>query len=185
MVQAWYQGGVSVFDFTDSANPVEIAFFDRGPVAERTSSGGNPLVTLAGFWSGYYHDGHIFGSEIARGLDVFTLLESEHLAQAEIDAAALAVFDEFNAQHQPRLTWPASFTLVRAKFAQALRTGTMSEQFAAQVELMIDLAERFAGGPQEQAAVALLNAAAGQLDASVGRQAELAGALRDLAGTLG
>jgi hypothetical protein len=65
-VQAWYQGGISVFDFTDPANPFEIAYFDRGPMdAERLVSGG--------YWSAYWYNGHIYGSEMARGLDVFRL----------------------------------------------------------------------------------------------------------------
>jgi LVIVD repeat len=181
MVQAWYQGGVSVFDFTDSANPFEIAYFDRGPVAERHDSDGDPLVTLGGFWSTYYYNGHIYGSEIARGLDVLSLTPSEHLDQAEVEAAALVRLDLLNAQHQPQLIWPASFTLVNAKFAQALRTDTMSENTATRVEFLIDRAERFSGGPQQRAVPGLLRAAANQLDESVTRQAELADALRDLA----
>jgi hypothetical protein len=185
LVQGWYQGGISVVDFTDSANPVEIAYFDRGPVAERTNASGAQLVTVGGFWAAYYLNGHIYSSEIARGLDVFTLVETEHLAQAEIDVAALVRFDELNAQHQPLLAWPASFELVRAKYAQALRTGTMSQDTADRLPVLIDLAEQLAGGPQNRAAVALLKAAAGQLDPSVGRQAELAQALLDLADALG
>jgi hypothetical protein len=185
LVQGWYQGGISVVDFTDSANPVEIAYFDRGPVAERTNASGAQLVTVGGFWAAYYLNGHIYSSEIARGLDVFTLVETEHLAQAEIDVAALVRFDELNAQHQPLLAWPASFELVRAKYAQALRTGTMSQDTADRLPILVDLAEQFAGGPQNRAAVALLKAAAGQLDPSVGRQAELAQALLDLADALG
>jgi hypothetical protein len=185
MVQAWYQGGISVFDFTDSANPVEIAYFDRGPVAERENDDGDPLVTLGGFWSAYYYNGHIYGSEIARGFDVLALTPSEHLDQAEVDAAAVVQLDLFNAQHQPQLTWPASFTLVRAKYAQALRTDTMPENTATRVEFLIDRAERFAGGQQHRAVPGLLDAAANQLDPSVSRQAELADALYALADELG
>ena len=96
MVQAWYQGGVSVFDFTDGANAVEIAYFDRGPADPAK------LIT-AGYWSTYFYNGYIYGSEIARGLDILKLLPTEHLTQNEIDAAAQAHFDEFNAQHQPQL----------------------------------------------------------------------------------
>ena len=82
MVQAWYQGGMSVFDFTDSTKPVEIAYFDRGPIDAKQ------LIT-GGYWSTYWYNGHIYGSEIARGLDVFKLMPSEHLSQNEIDAATL------------------------------------------------------------------------------------------------
>jgi hypothetical protein len=184
MVQAWYQGGISVFDFTDSANPVEIAFFDRGPVALRENSSGNPLVTVGGFWSAYYYRGHVFGTEIARGFDVFGLTESEHLHRAELDAAALVQFDLLNVQHQPQLSWPASFPVVEATFVQADRTGTMSPTTADRIERLIDLAEALADGPQQRAAAALLRAGAQQLDPAVERQAALADAMRDLADTL-
>jgi hypothetical protein len=96
MVQAWYQGGVSVFDFTDSAKPFEIAFFDRGPLdAKRLITGGH--------WSAYWYNGRIYASEIARGLDVLRLTASEHLSQKEIEAAEAVRVDEFNAQHQRRI----------------------------------------------------------------------------------
>ena len=96
MVQGWYQGGISVFDFTDSANPIEIAFFDRGPVDEK-------VLMSAGYWSVYWYNGHIYGSEIARGLDILKLIPSEHLSQAEIDAAMQVRWTEFNPQMQPRV----------------------------------------------------------------------------------
>jgi LVIVD repeat-containing protein len=185
MIQAWYQGGISVLDFTDSANPVEIAFFDRGPVVERTNGAGNPLATLGGFWSAYYYRGNIFGSEIARGFDVLELTESEHLAEAELAVAAQVQFDRFNTQSQPELAWPASFTLVRAKLVQAVRTDTLSATMIERLERTINLAERQADRSNDRAAAALLRAAATQLDEEVARQAELAGALQDLAGTLG
>jgi hypothetical protein len=96
MVQAWYQGGVSVFDFTDPAKPFEIAFFDRGPLDAKQ------LIT-GGHWSAYWYNGRIYASEIARGLDVLRLKPTEHLSQKEIDAAEAVRADEFNAQHQRRL----------------------------------------------------------------------------------
>ena len=184
MIQAWYQGGISLIDFTDSANPVEIAYFDRGPVAERRNAQGSPLVTLGGFWSAYYYRGHIYGTEIARGLDVFALTASEHLDQAEIDVAGLVQLDVFNAQHQPGLLWDPSFTLVWAKYAQAVRTGTMSPHTEAKVQATVEKAERFAAGPQRRAAVAQLRNAARLLDQRVPRQAELADALHSLADDL-
>ncbi|WJY19779.1 DUF305 domain-containing protein [Alteriqipengyuania flavescens] len=100
-VQAWYQGGISVIDFTDPANPFEIAFFDRGPVFE-------PRLTMGGYWSAYWYDGKIYGTEIARGLDVFELTPSEFLSQAEIDAAKAAIYPGgvFNPQTQTQVTWP-------------------------------------------------------------------------------
>ncbi len=101
MVQAWYQGGISVFDFTDSSKPVEIAFFDRGPIDEKK-------MILGGYWSAYWYDGYIYGTEIARGLDVLKLLPSDHLTANEIEAAALVNRDRFNVQQQRRIDWPAS-----------------------------------------------------------------------------
>lgn len=95
MVQAWYQGGVSIFDFTDSANPFEIAYFDRGPLDADE-------LMLGGYWSAYWYNGRIYGSEIARGLDVFRLTPSEHLSASEIAAAERVRIDEFNPQLQTR-----------------------------------------------------------------------------------
>jgi hypothetical protein len=117
MAQAWYQGGISIVDFTDSANPVEIAFFDRGPISPTA-------LVLGGFWSAYWYNGHIYGSEIARGFDVFGLLPSEHVSEAEIGAAGEALLDEFNAQHQTAFTWAPSFNVARARFDQLARTCT-------------------------------------------------------------
>jgi hypothetical protein len=93
-VQAWYQGGISVFDFTDRTNPFEIATSTGAPQRDRLATGGQ--------WSSYWYNGLIIGSEIARGLDVLRLTPSEHLTQNELDAANLISFDEFNPQHQPR-----------------------------------------------------------------------------------
>ena len=101
MAQAWYQGGISVFDFTDATHPIEIAFFDRGPVD------GKQLVT-GGFWSAYWYNGSIYGSEIARGIDIFKLKPTEYLSQNEIDAALLIRNDELNPQEQGRIVWPAA-----------------------------------------------------------------------------
>jgi hypothetical protein len=97
LVQAWYQGGISVMDFTDSENPEEIAFFDRGPLDE-------DQLILGGFWSAYYYNGHIYGSEIARGFDVLELTESEHLSADELEQAAAVRLDDFNPQAQPQIT---------------------------------------------------------------------------------
>jgi hypothetical protein len=100
MVQAWYQGGISVFDFTDPENPFEIAYFDRGPMSAQ-----EPI--LGGHWSAYWYNGAIFASEIGRGLDVFRLTPSEHLSQSEIDAATQVRMESFNPQSQSRFRWPA------------------------------------------------------------------------------
>ncbi len=126
MVQAWYQGGISVFDFTDSAKPFEIAFFDRGPIdAEQLMMGGH--------WSAYWYDGRIYGTEIARGLDVLQLLPSEHLTQNEINAASSLPAGVFNPQTQRRSTWPASPTLALAYLDQLERSNALSPSTASSV----------------------------------------------------
>ena len=119
MVQAWYQGGVSVFDFTDSARPVEIAFFDRGPVNEKQ-------LVSGGYWSTYWYNGFIYGAEIARGLDVFRLTPSEFLSQNEIDAATQVRVPTFNAQQQPKVTWPATIVVARAYLDQLTRSNAVA-----------------------------------------------------------
>jgi hypothetical protein len=119
MVQGWYQGGVSVFDWTDVSNPVEIAFFDRGPLnAERLQS--------AGSWSAYWHNGLIYSSEIARGLDVLELQPSAFISQNEIDAAKTVRFEFYNPQEQKRFVWPPSFALARAYLDQLERGNGMA-----------------------------------------------------------
>src|SRR5690606_7577066 len=115
MVQAWYQGGISVFDFTDPANPVEIAFFDRGPVNATEMGNG-------GAWSTYWYNGSVVSSEIGRGLDILELTPSGHLSQNEIDAAKSVRLDYFNAQQQPKIVWPASFAVVRSYVDQLERS---------------------------------------------------------------
>ena len=102
-VQAWYQGGISVIDFTDSTRPQEIAYFDRGPIDAKQ-------LVLGGFWSAYYYGGRIYGTEIARGLDVLALEPSQRLTAAEIAAAGAARYpgDVFNPQTQQSVTWPKS-----------------------------------------------------------------------------
>ncbi|HCC27027.1 MAG TPA: DUF305 domain-containing protein, partial [Erythrobacter sp.] len=100
-VQAWYQGGISVIDFTDAENPFEIAYFDRGPVDA------DQLIT-GGYWSAYWYNGRIYATEISRGLDVFALSPSEFLTAEEIAAAEAAQYDGgvFNPQTQTQVSWP-------------------------------------------------------------------------------
>ncbi len=133
--QAWYQGGLSVIDFTDSANPQEIAFFDRGPIH------GDVLVT-GGFWSTYWYNGKIYGSEIVRGLDVMALLPSEHLSENEIAAAALADQGKaFNPQQQFRVTWPAEPVVARAYMDQLQRSDTLPEAAMTDLTRALDRAK--------------------------------------------
>jgi hypothetical protein len=135
MVQAWYQGGVSVFDFTDSEKPFEIAYFDRGPVDPKQ------LIT-GGHWSAYWYNGYIYGAEIARGLDVLRLKPGEHLSQNELDAAALVRFDAFNAQQQRKVEWPASPVVAKAYVDQLARSNAIDAQRAAAVRAALDGKDR-------------------------------------------
>ena len=154
MVQAWYQGGLSMFDFTDSAHPVEIAYFDRGPLdAEK--------LIVGGYWSTYWYNGRIYASEISRGIDIFKLLPSEHLSQNEIDAASLVRMDEFNAQAQPKMTWPATVTVSRAYLDQLNRSKGISAARAAAVKSALDQAEKDKAG---KGAIDQLEAVAKQVE---------------------
>jgi hypothetical protein len=154
MVQSWYQGGISVFDWTDARNPYEIAFFDRGPVNANR-------MEMGGAWSTYWYNGVIVSSEIARGLDVAELLPSQHLTQNEIDAAKTVRFSEFNAQGQPRLSWPPSFALAKAYLDQAERNGCLTASRVTDLRSAIGNAERATGSERQQA----LQRVAGTLDA--------------------
>ena len=114
MVQSWYQGGISVFDWTDAANPKEIAYFDRGPMDSTKHVDG-------GYWSSYWYNGYIVGSEMSRGLDLFELKPSAFITRNEIEAAKLVKFEYFNAQEQPKLVWQPSFVVARAYLDQLRR----------------------------------------------------------------
>jgi len=153
MVQAWYQGGISVFDFTDPARPFEIAFFDRGPIDRET-------LALAGFWSAYWYNGMIVGSEIGRGLDIFALKPSEFLSQNEIDAAKSVRVSRFNPQLQERIVWPASFAVVRSYLDQLGRSNGLASARAAAVAAELTRAEGLSAGARRSA----LNRLASSLD---------------------
>ena len=135
MVQGWYQGGISVFDFTDSAKPVEIAFFDRGPVDDK-------VLMSAGYWSVYWYNGYIYGSEIARGLDILKLIPSEHLSQPEIDAATQVRWTEFNPQMQPRVEHAANFITARAYVDQLARGNVFNAERANALRTAMQRADR-------------------------------------------
>jgi hypothetical protein len=175
MVQGWYQGGVSVFDFTDSTHPFEIAYFDRGPIDPKQ------LIT-GGYWSAYWYNGNIYASEIARGIDVFRLTPSEHLSQNEIDAAVLVRSEEFNAQQQPRATWPANFIVARAYLDQLTRSKGIQPARAAAVKTALD---RATGDRPARAALDQLDAEASQLEQDAGSASGRdADRLRSLAATI-
>ncbi|MEP6491782.1 MAG: hypothetical protein ABJF01_03840 [bacterium] len=148
MVQGWYQGGISVFDWTDAGKPKEIAYFDRGPLdANRLVSGGS--------WSVYWYNGALVSSEIARGLDVFELMPSGFISQNELDAAKTVHFDYLNAQGQPKLVWPASFSLSRAYLDQLSRNNGLSAEKIAATRLALTAAEKLSGQPRKDALTAL------------------------------
>jgi hypothetical protein len=175
MVQGWYQGGVSVFDFTDSAHPVEIAFFDRGPIDA------NALV-IGGYWSAYWYNGRIYGSEIARGVDVFRLLPSEYLSQNEIDAAMLVRMDELNVQKQPKIVWPTSLTVSRAYLDQLNRAHALPADRAAALKSAIDKADK---GKPSKAALDQLDSLASQLEKDAASASGIdATHMKDLAASL-
>ena len=160
-VQAWYQGGVSVVDFTDSANPVEIAFFDRGPVDTEE------LIT-AGYWSTYWYNGRIYGTEISRGLDVFEMQPSDFLTENEIAAASLeALKGTVNAQTQERITWPAEPVVARAYQDQLLRTGAIDEAQSRELSEALNRAQRLLErGNSNRNAASELEALAGRFETS-------------------
>jgi|HubBroStandDraft_2_1064218.scaffolds.fasta_scaffold04798_2 hypothetical protein len=124
-VQAWYQGGISVVDFTDIAHPFEIAYFDRGPIDPK-------MLVLGGDWSAYWYNGSIYGSEIARGLDVFELTPTKFLTQNEIDAAKSVRVAELNVQNQQKIEWPAKLIVAKAYLDQLERSEALpGDQIAA------------------------------------------------------
>ena len=153
MVQGWYQGGLSVFDFTDPAHPKEIAYFDRGPIdADK--------MLIGGYWAGYYYNGYIYGSEIARGLDVFKLVPTSDLSQNEIDAANLVRFDQLNPQSQPHVTWPAAFVVARAYVDQLTRGNGLPSARLSAISSALTGAESARGAARASA----LRTLAAQLD---------------------
>ena len=134
-VQAWYQGGISVVDFTDPANPFEIAYFDRGPIDPK-------MLVLGGDWSAYWYNGYIYGSEIARGLDVFQLTPTKFLTQDEIDAAKAVRVDELNVQNQQKIEWPATLVVAKAYVDQLSRSQALPAKRIAELQKAIRSAEK-------------------------------------------
>jgi len=161
MVQSWYQGGVSVFDFSDSTHAKEIAYFDRGPI------NGEAMIS-GGYWSSYWYNGNIYGSEIARGIDVFKLKPSEFLSQNEIDAAMQFRLQEFNSQNQPKVVWEPTAAVAKAYMDQLSRSKSIS---AAQVKTVSDALSKADG--KSKAAVDQLETLAGQFDADAAKASGL------------
>jgi hypothetical protein len=176
MVQSWYQGGVSVFDWTDVKNPHEIAYFDRGPVdSTRMGNGGT--------WSVYWYNGVMVSSEISRGLDIMELTPSAHITQNEIDAAKTVVLDHLNTQGQPQFVWPASFALARAYADQLERSNGLPAERLTMVRAALTSAEAASGNARKAA----LRTLGSSLDKDAGTSSDatkvrkLAAAVKDLA----
>jgi hypothetical protein len=133
-VQAWYQGGISIMDFTDPAQPFEIAYFDRGPIDPQ-------MLVLGGDWSAYWYNGNIYASEIARGLDVFELTPTKFLTQNEIDAAKAVREAELNVQNQQKIEWPAQLVVAKAYVDQLSRSQALPAKQIADLRKAIQSAE--------------------------------------------
>jgi len=178
MVQGWYQGGVSVFDFTDSSKPIEIAYFDRGPIDA------NNLIT-GGYWSAYWYNGFVYGSEISRGVDVFQLKPSEYLSQSEIDAAAQVRLEEVNTQQQSRIVWQPTTAVARAYVDQLTRsTGIQPERVRA-VNAALERADGARSAGDRTSAGSQLETLAAQLEQdAAGASGRDADRFRSLASTL-
>lgn len=144
LAQGWYQGGVSIYDFTDPAHAQEIAYFDRGPLDV------NKLY-IAGDWAAYWYNGHVYGSEIARGLDIFELKPSQYLSQNEIDAAKLVKIGTSNPSDQPRIVWPAAFVVARAYLDQLERGSGLAADRISAIRGDLDKAEQLSGAQQKSA----------------------------------
>ena len=148
MTQAWYQGGVSVFDWTDPEHPKEIAYFDRGPMDS------TKMIT-GGYWSTYWYNGYIIGSEIDRGLDIFELRPGAFISQNEIDAAKLVHFDYLNAQDQPKIVWPPSFVVARAYVDQLARENAVSRERLTAITNELNRDEKLSGTARHDALMRL------------------------------
>jgi len=133
-VQAWYQGGISIVDFTDVAHPFEIAYFDRGPIDPK-------MLVMGGDWSAYWYNGNIYASEIARGLDVFELTPTQFLTQNEIDAAKTVQVSELNVQNQQKIEWPAQLVVAKAYVDQLSRSQALPADRIAALRMAIESAE--------------------------------------------
>ncbi len=158
-VQAWYQGGVSVMDFTDAAHPYEIAYFDRGPIDPKA-------LVLGGDWSAYWYNGYIYGSEIARGLDIFELSPTKFLTQNEIDAAKTVHFDEENVQDQQKIVWPANLIVAKAYLDQLERSQALPAKEIADLRKAVVSAEKSHLGKKD---LAKLNGMSPRVDESAAK----------------
>ncbi len=156
VVQAWYQGGISLVDITDAAHPFEIAYFDRGPIDPK-------MLVLGGFWSAYWYNGNIYGSEIARGLDIFELTPTKFLTQNEIDAAKSVRVAALNVQNQQKIEWPAQLVVAKAYVDQLERSQALP---AARIKSLRDAIRSAEMSKMSQSKVAKLKRMAPSLEKS-------------------
>jgi hypothetical protein len=192
MVQGWYQGGVSVMEFTDVEHPRELAFFDRGPIdppptgeveATETTDGRRTRGTIGGSWGAYWWNGLIYSSELDRGFDIYELLPSDELSANEIAAAKLVKFEQYNPQSQPKVVWPAAFPVVRSYLDQLVRGDGLASARTTAIGSALDAAEKESGKARRDA----LNKLAAQVDKDVkgakdpARVKAMSAAIRDLA----
>jgi hypothetical protein len=176
-VQAWYQGGISIVDFTDAMHPFEIAYFDRGPIDPKT-------LVLGGDWSAYWYNGNIYASEIARGLDVFELTPTKFLTQNEIDAAKAVRVNELNVQNQQKIVWPSNLVVAKAYVDQLSRSQALPATKIADIQKAIQNAE---GSHMSKDATSKLKGVASSLQKDAGTAKDQADSkrLRALAAILG
>ena len=175
-VQAWYQGGLSMVDFTDPSHPFEMAYFDRGPLdAVKRGTGG--------FWSVYWYNGNIYGSEISRGVDVFRLTPSKFLTQEEIDASNQVHFDALNVQSQPKIVWPQNLIVGKAYVAQLERSGALAAGRIASLKGAIAKAEKPGASRKDTADLQTMGNALDK-DAASAKSPTDAGRMRALAAIL-
>jgi hypothetical protein len=176
MIQSFYQGGITLFEWTDPKHPREIGYFDYGPMD-------STKFVDAGYWSSYWYNGHIIASEIARGLDIFELQPSAFLSQNEIDAAKSVHMEFLNVQDQPKFVWPASFAVARSYADQLVRDNGIARSRSTAIADALNKAEKLSGAQRRVA----LSSLAVQLDGDASGAADgkkvrmLAGAVRDLA----
>ena len=173
-VQAWYQGGISIMDFTDAEHPMEIGYFDRGPIDPK-------MLVLGGDWSAYWYNGNIYASEIARGLDIFELTPSKFLTQNEIDAAKTVRFTELNVQNQQQIVWPRKLVVAKAYLDQLERSQTLPADQIAGLRQAIQHAESSHLNKKD---VAKLKSLAPSVESATGKSAADTARLHGLADIL-
>jgi hypothetical protein len=164
MVQGWYQGGVSVMDFTDPDHPRELAYFDRGPIdsppaadsiASQSEGGRRMSGTIGGSWGAYWWNGLIYSSELDRGFDILELEPSDLLSKNEIEAAKLVHLVQYNPQSQPHIEWPAAFPVVRSYLDQLVRGNGLAAARTTAIASALDSAEKQTGSERRSALDAL------------------------------